>query len=139
MSIKGKNVNKKIGLIDYCTLDYPVFCFKHITNNKNFNFKFFKDKNQSLDMYKEFYKKLCELSNITLEKLHVLDKKNGLEYINRKALNFEPNNYILSEDDKFISIRFCKEKYRMICIKSKVNKDVLHIIGFDFNYKAYKH
>lgn len=139
MSIKGKNVNKKINITNSTTLNYPVFCFRYITNNNKFNFKFITDKNQLLIMYREFYKKLYDLSNITWETLHNLDKKKGLEYISIKSLNFEPNDYILSQDDKFISIRFCQNKYRMICIKSKLNKDVIHIIGFDFNYSAYKH
>ena len=66
-------------------------------------------------------------------------KKTGFETILYSQLNFSPNGLELSNDTKLIIFRFNKQNWRLIDYKSSNFKSVLHIIGFDFNFTAYKH
>ena len=68
-----------------------------------------------------------------------MNKKVGLETLSIEIINFEPNNYEFSKDQKVYVFRLNSQKWRMIGIKSGHNNDVLHIIGFDFNFSAYRH
>lgn len=131
---KNNKINKTINN------DYYIFDFKYITTNKKYNFKFFKEeKSNKNEAYDELIKRIYSISNYTTDKFLLLGKQQGLETIKYHQLNFQPNGLDISADDKFISIRFNKDKYRIICIKSVKYKNVLHIIGFDFNFSAYKH
>lgn len=120
--------------------EYYIFDFKYLTNNKAYNFKCFKnDKNNKLKTYENLINKIIEISNYSTKNFNLLSKEKGLETLYFYQLKFEPNGLNLSNDDKFISIRFNSNKYRIICIKSTNYKNVLHIIGFDFNHNAYNH
>ena len=63
-------------------------------------------------------------------------KEIGFESIPSKQLKLQPKNLSLPPDSKVLCIRFKKQTYRMLGIK---NKDVFHVIGFDFDYSAYNH
>lgn len=120
--------------------DYYIFDFKYLTKNKKYNFKYFdKNKNDKLKAYDNLMEKIVDISNYSTENFNLLNKEKGLETISINQLNFKSNGLEMSDDDKFISIRFNSSNYRLICIKSIHYKNVLHIIGFDFNHSAYKH
>lgn len=136
-SLKFINANKK--LRNNYKQEYYIFDFKYITRNKKYNFKFFNDKRNKLIAYDNLMEKIIEISNYTTESFNLLNKAKGLETILYNQLNFKPNGLDLSSDDKVISIRFNSTKYRLICIKSIDYKNILHIIGFDFDYSAYDH
>lgn len=138
MSFKKKD-NKKIKIIDSKVEEYPIFCFKYLTTNKNYCFKYFqndKDLQYSKaiildEIIKYQYKSWLELGRES--------KKTGFETISYSQLNFSPAGLELSNDTKLIIFRINKQNWRLIGYKSENFKSVLHIIGFDFNYSAYKH
>lgn len=136
---KSKKQNKFKEISDIKSLGYPVFCFKHLTNNKNFNFEYFKIIKEKTEAKGIILDKLIEIQNKTWFELHQMNKKVELETLSIEIINFEPNNYEFSKDQKVYVFRLNSQKWRMIGIKSGHNNDVLHIIGFDFNFSAYRH
>ncbi len=137
--IKKRNDSNKV-THNNLLLKYPVFCFKYLTTNKEYNLEYFKnDKTGKLNAYEKLFEKISLMSSTNWVNFFNLNKRNGLETIEFKYLNFS-SSYVASKDDKFISIRFDKKNdYRIIGIKSEKNKDVIHVLGFDFNHSAYNH
>ena len=45
----------------------------------------------------------------------------------------------LTNDSKIIIFRFNKQKCRMLLVQSKKCPSLLYVIGYDWNYSAYKH
>lgn len=45
----------------------------------------------------------------------------------------------LTNDSKIIIFRFNKQKCRMLLIQSRTCQSLLYVIGYDWNYSAYKH
>lgn len=75
-----------------------------------------------------------------------LPKEIGMESIKSSELNFQPNDYGLTPDQKVVVIRFNRQKYRAIGIKERIPGasdkdcvDIFHVFGFDFDYSAYNH
>lgn len=118
---------------------HPVFCFKYITENKNFNFDYFSDSKSREKVCKLLCDKLISISNYTWLEFYNLGKKSGLETIPYRDFKFRVSKIDISKDDKLISIRFGNQDYRLIGKKSEINDCVFHILGFDFNYSAYPH
>lgn len=134
-----KKENKKLKFAASKVEEYPIFCFKYLTANKKYNFKYFekdlnllKAKNIILD---EVIKYQCK----TWLEWGQENKKTGFETITSNQLNFSPAGIDLSNDTKLVVFRVNSQKWRLIGYRSDIFKGVLHIIGFDFNYTAYKH
>ena len=130
----NKKINSNVGETRVCKQDIS-FSFTYLTTNNKYNFKSCDDKDK-LDLLI----RLEELSKHELIYWMNLGKKNGTELLPVNEIKFKPNNIILSSDQKAIVFRFGKGKNdcRLICIKTG-NCPILHIIGFDTNFKAYNH
>lgn len=120
--------------------EYPVFCFSHVTNNKDYTFDCFaNDKHGELEARRALDGLLEYLSHnrwlVITQK-----RKNGLggyESLPYQDLKFQPKDYAISCDEKVSVIRFGKQDaYRLI---GKWKEPVFYIFGYDFNYNAYKH
>ena len=121
---------------------HPVFCFRYITQNSNYNFKYFKhDKRGNNEASIKLIEKLCEISRMSWDEFILLNKNIGCEKIPITQLRFSASGELadsMTKDGSFISIRFCKQNYRIIGIK-EFNCPIFHIIGYDFDYSAYPH
>ncbi len=133
---KGNNFNN---LSEVKTLQYPIFCFRYLTKNKGYNFNYFKNTKEIKEAKSIILDKLIEIQSKTWLQLHQENKRVGIEILSYKILDFSPNNFEISKDQNMYVFRLNSQRWRMIGIKSEINTDVLHIIGFDFNYSAYKH
>lgn len=110
-----------------------AFSFAHVTKKKNYNFSHFKS-----DARKE-NELMQELSRHTLLKLRDRGKESfgGFEKLPRARIQFRPS-WNLPEDENVLIFRFKSSDYRMLCVKDK-KREVLYIIGFDFDFSAYDH
>lgn len=117
--------------------DYPIFSFKHLTSNKNFNFEGIK--HEEKDNFKKLLlDKIQEIeSNYTTRTLFSLRKPNYFESIPAERLNFNIDTIKISKDTKVYVFRVTSD-YRMICVFSDV-APIFHIVGFDFRFNAYNH
>lgn len=126
---------------DYSKLDYPVICLRHLTTNAEHNFDYFKkDKNKKLEAYEFFLKKIEEIQKKTWKELMLSNKFKGFETMNKSGIKFEGKDVsgLISGDTKIYVLRFGKD-YRLLGFKTSRCNNSLHIIGFDFNFSAYKH
>lgn len=121
------------------TITYPVLCFKYLTKNKKYNIKYFKKVREKQKAYGALFHLISRIQSNTWVDLLSKNKKIGFETISCNELNLQPNQYNLTPDTKIYVLRFARGKYRLLGVKSSENKDVLHIIGFDFDHSAYNH
>lgn len=70
-----------------------------------------RNKNDKLKAYDNLMKKIVDISSYSTENFNLLNKEKGLETISINQLNFKSNGLEMSDDDKFISIRFNSSKY----------------------------
>lgn len=120
------------------TKEYPIFCFKHLTKNSQYNFKCFTNERERRDAKSIVLDNTFKFQTMTWLELMKLPKGQGFETLHMKALNFSPTDYIVTEDTKVFVFRV-SGKWRMIGVKRNEFKGVIHILGFDFNYSAYNH
>lgn len=110
--------------------------FEYLTNNKEYNLDYFiksKDKNNELKFLENLFYEIKILTSNTFMKYMGSDRrKTGFEKINN--INFEANIKI-NRDENIYSKRI-KNDYRMIFI---FRDNTIYVIGFDFNFSAYKH
>ena len=66
-----------------------------------------------------------------------LEAFGGFEKLPRARIQFRPS-WNLPEDENVLIFRFKSSDYRMLCVKDK-KREVLYIIGFDFDFSAYDH
>lgn len=125
----GKNKSKQ---------EYVTFCFKHLTTNNTYRFKSISNYREKCKAFEELFKKIDEIQNTPWIDFGMRSRNSGYEMLRSNSVYFNPKNEEQIKSEKYISIRFAQNKYRIIAIKSK-NKPVLHIIGFDLNYNAYNH
>lgn len=138
MKLKKKD-NKKIEIKTFKIEEYPIFCFRHLTTNKNYSFEYLKN-NKDIELAKvKILDKIIELQSKNWLELGLKNKTTGYETITYNQLNFSPFNIELYKDSKLIIFRINNQNWRLIGYKSDNFKGVLHIIGFDFYYSAYKH
>lgn len=120
------------------------FDFLYLTNNNSYNFDFFKkDATNKLKAYCLFIQKLKELSSESIELIQQKCKADGLETIPYKSFkeSFKgilDTSKIVTKDSKLIVFRFNKV-YRIICKNDMHTSNLLHILGFDFDFAAYNH
>lgn len=116
---------------------HPVFCFKSITLNKNYNFEYFKKNNSERNKAAFFLiDKLQELSEKSWEELLSLPKEIGYETLPISRMNY---NFNLGKDEKIISIRFGNgDAYRILGVK-RDKCPIFDVLGFDFDFSSYNH
>jgi hypothetical protein len=136
---RNKKNNNFKQLSEVQTLSYPVFCFKHLTTNKSYNFDYFKNSKELNEAKSIILDKLIETQSKTWLELHQLNKRLGIETLPYSKIRFSSNDYEISKEQNIYVFRLNSQNWRMLGIKSEINKDVLHIIGFDFDFSAYNH
>lgn len=137
--LKSNNIKDKIKEPENATLDYPVLCFKYLTTNNGYNVKYFNHFREKAKAYSALFYLISDIQSTSWKDLMLRGKTKGFESINSGELNFKPSNYKITPDEKVFILRFKRNNYRLIGVKSNKNKDVLHVIGFDFDYTAYNH
>lgn len=128
-------IKSKLGFV----YDKPLFSFKHITKNKNFNFDSKSiDEKELKKFHASLNKKIIDIeTNFTVKYLFSLRNKEIFESFCINKIKFKPNEITVSDDTKIYIFRVTS-KYRMICLYSDI-APVFHVIGFDFRFNAYNH
>ena len=129
---------------DEVSSQYPFISFRYLTSNSKHSLDFIRKQNLS-DRDKTLsglLERLKEITQSTWEKLGSLPKdRNGYETLSSKELFFRGQNEY-KEDQKVIVFRFDTwqghNKGRIIGLKESPNS-TFFIIGFDFDFTAYKH
>ena len=137
-TLKGPTVDNKLHQ-GSDELDYPVLCFKHLTTNKKYNIQRFKTPREKAKAYGALFFLIEDMQSHTWKELYTRAKKKGIESIPAGRIKFKPNNFNMTPDTKLLVLRFYRQKYRVIGMKSEVNNAVFHVLGFDFDYSAYDH
>ena len=119
--------------------EYPIFYSKHLTTNKKYNFNYFNNEKEQIIVKSIILEEILRLQEKTWVEWGIENKKTGYESIPITQINIIPKNLILPNDIKTIVFRINSQKWRLIGIRSMHFKSVIHIIGFDFDYTAYKH
>ena len=121
--------------------------FQYLTNNNGYNLKFFgKDLRAKANFFEQLLDFLTRLTSHTLLEISTENKITkincGFEVLEFKQIEFTPSNYTLTKDAKIHDFRFGNSgnggDYRLLGFFAH-NQTILNIIGFDFNYSAYKH
>lgn len=119
---------------------------RYLTKNKQHNFEFFSVKNfrkkaQAFEQFLDFLRRLTAKTQLEISMLSKTDDC-GFEQIPFQQMNFKPEGTALGQDAKIWVFRFGDNgnggDYRLLgFFEDKYS--VLSIIGFDFDYSAYKH
>lgn len=149
--IKQKETNLKIRKTSSSELQgciseqYPWFSFRYMTQNSNYSLKYLDslDNNSREKTLKGLYTKLEELSKSSWLHWNEKRKSVGTETISLDQLNFSANSAAnFTNETKAYVFRFetyrGKHNGRIIGVKLSPCS-VLHIIGYDFDFSAYKH
>lgn len=119
--------------------------FKYSIDNKKYRLEHItKQKGKANEILEELHKKLQEITSTKLIDFQDKPKSTGYEMIKLSEMNFNLNDKIknelrISNESKLIIFRFCKGKYRIIAIQSRICPYLLYILGYDWNYNAYNH
>lgn len=123
-----------------------ILSFKYSVNNKNFTIEHItkKSKTKCNDIIYELHNKFKELSNMKLVDFQNKPKSTGYEMLPIYEFNFVIDEKLMKElsltnDSKIIVFRFNKQNCRLLLVQSKKCPSLLYIIGYDWNYSAYKH
>ena len=122
------------------------FNFRYLTDNKNYNFDYFgkKELRKCSEAYSQLYSKLKVLSENDMRCWKQAGKVSVYELIpfNEFSEQFQSilsNVDIVGKDSKIAVFRFGQNDYRIIAKEGINQRDILYIIGFDFDYSAYNH
>ena len=131
--------------MDKCSLNKIMFSFEYSVNsNYSIDFITKKSKSKCNDIIFELFKKLENISSMRFIDFQNMPKESGYEMIPIYELNFNIKadmmyNLGLSNDSKIIVFRFNKNKCRLLLCKSICCSNLLYVIGYDWNFSAYKH
>lgn len=121
---------------------YPAFSFRYLTTNSTYNLNYFKSTQESEKnkMLAELSKRITEITSDTWLKWGSKGKKIGYETLIYSNLAFSSNKLpdTFTKDEKVYIFRLNGSSYRFIGVKIDYCP-TLYIIGFDFNFSAYKH
>lgn len=117
---------------------HPAFSYQHLTTNKEYNFEYFKDKNERMRAQSAAIKRLEEISENEWKYWNTQSKNVGLESIEYSGIYIIPKGIVLSPDPKIYVFRFCSQEYRILGFR-KESCPILFIIGYDFAHNAYNH
>lgn len=123
-----------------------ILSFKYSVNSKEYTIEKItkKTKEKCNEIMYELYEKFKELSNVRLVDFQNKPKSVGYEMLHLYELNIVIDERIreeleLTNDSKIIIFRFNKQKCRILLVQSKKCPSLLYVIGYDWNYSAYKH
>lgn len=119
-------------------MDYPVFCFRHLTTNKAFLISPIKSVRDKAECYDKLIEKLEDIQSVTWLVFSGRPKKTGMELIPNNQININAKGLELTKDSKLVVIQFNNHKYRIIAHRSQ-SDNILHIIGYDLEFNAYNH
>lgn len=134
----NKQVEKRVSQV--LAEKNTALSFEHELSNTNYSPDGIRDKNDRLNFYAEFRKKLKSISRKTWRDFGREPKTTGYETIPFKQFSkgmqasLRSTN-VVSPDSKLDVIRVTG-KYRMI---GKYLAGVYYIIGYDIDFSAYKH
>ncbi len=125
---------------------YISFSFRYLSKNKQRNFDFFsyKEWKQKGEALYQLFCFLQRLSDKTEKDIVSLSKHqdSGFEMLKFKDVNCLPNGRTLSKEDNIFVFRFGNNgnggDYRLLGFFED-KSSVLYVIGFDFDYSAYRH
>lgn len=136
------NNREKVKLVQ--PIEKICFGFSHMTRNKNYTFDNVAVGNKSA-AYEALLNKLNYLCRIDIGEAGRRGKKLGAERIEYKQLSASfqrvcDTSAIVSKDSKVVVFQFGKHNnYRLICKDDLNHSNLMHIIGFDFDFSAYDH
>jgi DNA-directed RNA polymerase beta' subunit len=123
-----------------------ILSFKYSVKTKDYTIEKItkKSKEKCNDIIYELYEKFKELSNMNLLDFQNKPKSTGYEMLPLYELNVSIDEEMkreleLANDSKIIVFRFYKQKCRLLLVQSKKCPSLLYVIGYDWNYSAYKH
>ena len=123
-----------------------ILSFKYSVKTKDYTIEKItkKSKEKCNDIIYELHEKFRELSNMRLLDFQNKPKSTGYEMLPLYELNVVIDEQIkreldLANDSKIIVFRFNKQKCRLLLVQSKKCPALLYVIGYDWNYSAYKH
>ena len=123
-----------------------ILSFKFSVKTKDYTIEKItkKSKEKCNDIIYELHEKFRELSNMRLLDFQNKPKSTGYEMLPLYELNVVIDEQIkreldLANDSKIIVFRFNKQKCRLLLVQSKKCPALLYVIGYDWNYSAYKH
>ena len=149
MSKKGKVPEPKLKISKDATLEIEnkiSVSLQYLSKNKQRNFEFFSKKEwrkqaQALEQFMNFLQRLTSKTQLEISALSK-DEDCGFEEIAFVQVDCPPNKILLGKDAKICVFRFGDNNsggdYRLLGI-FRNKAAVFEIIGFDFNYSAYKH
>lgn len=141
---QSNKINGKSTTIQGCSSDqHPWFSLRYMTTNKTHSLDFLENGNDREITLSCLFARLEELSQQSWLYWTQQPKQTGLETIRYDQLTFSPNDKAnLTKDTTIYIFRFDtyqgKSKGRIIGFKS-APCSVFHIIGYDFDFSAYKH
>ena len=123
-----------------------ILSFKYSVKTKDYTIEKItkKSKEKCNDIIYELHEKFRELSNMRLLDFQNKPKSTGYEMLPLYELNVVIDEQIkreldLANDSKIIVFRFNKQKCRLLLVQSKKCPALLYVIGYDWDYSAYKH
>lgn len=121
-----------------------ILSFKYSIKDKKHSIEhIFKTKDNNKKTIQNLFEKFEELSNLTWKELQNRPKQSGYETIPISEFKINLDNIKkdleLADDSKIIVFRFNNQKSRLLGVKSAKCKSILYIIGYDWDYSAYKH
>ena len=130
-----------------CKYDnHIILSFKYSVKNKDYTIEKItkKTKEKCNDIMYELYKKFEELSKMSLLDFQNKPKSAGYEMLPLYELNVlideeTKKELELANDSKIIVFRFCKQKCRLLLVQSRKCPSLLYVMGYDWDYSAYKH
>lgn len=147
---KIKNKRKKSSVrtpTQEFNIEHALFSFKYLITNDNYTFKYFgKDSRAASLAYKGLINKLNEISQEDMSSILGKPKDIGIETLPYRQFNKPFQNIldgipVISKDSKLTVLRFKAgdKNYRIICKSDLSSQNIMHIIGFDFDFSAYNH
>lgn len=140
--IKDKpNSWEKVQLVQ--PIEKICFGFSHMTGNNNYSFNKV-PVGEKVEAYEALLEKLNDLCGININEARNRGKKLGAERIPYTQLSSSfqgvcDTSDVVSKDSKVVVFQFCNHKYRLICKDDIIHSNLMHIIGFDFDFTAYDH
>lgn len=123
----------------------PKFSFTYLTSNSKYNFSYCDKEKETKGnlLASAIIRKLDEISRETWQHWGALDKKSGgYEKLDYSRIAFKANTKLTPDENVYI-FRFkyknCDGKDGRILGIREDACPVFEIIGFDFDYSAYKH
>lgn len=115
--------------------------WEYMTTNSRHTFEYFQKFRDELNARKDLSDIVRYLNQSTWQEVLSVRKyqKFGAETLEPSDLKFSPNGYEFTVDQKVFVFRFGPgNDYRLIGVKGS-DSNVLYVIGYDFNFKAYNH